>query len=410
MNTLPGHLLDKILFKTDHRALAMLCCTNTSLQSYIQNSSFVSQYNSQIKSSLLHISTFGSHSLSYHHPHDGSRSLKTKKLSTMCHILGFCSGLLLLFIDDRLCVANPLTKKFRFLTLSDPCPQRLVRQENRNQLGLAVNQIDPTTQSFNVVYIFEVERTHETKYGFEINAGMNSWTCSKTTLTCHSSNLDGRMKSPLYLDGSLHWLRNDGSIISFNPKTEKARLIQIEFPHGLTSRTLFAPGGNSLTLVSLMDEFIYVYELKDILVDPKWVLVKQIKNGLIDKNRVNNWYIDAYNGKCLVLRSVYDGVVHVYDLSADKWVIMGSVQGWCDANQDFYLFTPSSSFVVRLDEIVNCGDRSISSLRSIMTLIDGSSPENQLKKTSVEGKEDERILLLEMLLHEQNTNKKRRVV
>ncbi|KAF3496729.1 hypothetical protein F2Q69_00061473 [Brassica cretica] len=54
---------------------------------------------------------------------------------------------------------------------------------------------------------------------------------------------------------------------------------------------------------------------------------------------------------------------------------MGSVPTWCDANRDFFLFTPSSSSVVGLDEILACGDRRISSLRLIMGLVDGSSSE-----------------------------------
>ncbi|CAF2110761.1 hypothetical protein Bca4012_094835 [Brassica carinata] len=353
MDSLPGHLLNKVLFKTDLRALAMLCCTNTSLQSHIHDPSFVSEYYSQIKSSLLHISTYGSPYLVYHHPHSGSRSHKTKNRLMECHILECCSGLLLLFIDGRLCVTNPIRKKFRFLT----------RRDKRKQLGLAVNQLDRTTQNFKVVYIFEMAKTDQTKYGFEINAG-DSWTYSKTTLTCHTNNLDDRMKNPVYLNGSLHWLRNDGSIIAFNPETEQARLIQTDFPRGLTSRTLFAPGVNSLTLVSANE---------NILSDPKWVLEKQIQNGVIDK--IVTWYVEAYNGKCLVLRTCYDGVVHVYDLSASKWAVMGSVPTWCDANRDFFLFTPSSSSVVGLDEILACGDRRISSLRLIMGLVDGSSSE-----------------------------------
>ncbi|KAF2620368.1 hypothetical protein F2Q68_00041293 [Brassica cretica] len=251
MDGLPGHLLNKVLFKTDLRARAMLCCTNTSLQSHIHDPSFVSEYCSQIRSSLLYISSYGSTYLGCHHPHGGSRSLTT---IDVCHILGCCSGLLLLFIDDRLCVTNPIRKKFRFLT----------RRDKRKQLGLAVNQHDRPTQNFKVVYIFEMAKTDETKNGFEINAG-DSWTYSKTTLTCHTSNLDDRMKNPVYLNGSLHWLRNDRSIIAFNPETEQARLIQTEFFRGLTSRTLFAPGVNSLTLVSANE---------NILSDPKWVLEK----------------------------------------------------------------------------------------------------------------------------------------
>ncbi|KAG2329438.1 hypothetical protein Bca52824_000618 [Brassica carinata] len=223
----------------------------------------------------------------------------------------------------------------------------------------------------------EMAKTDVTRYGFEINAG-NSWTCSKTTLTCHSSNLDDRMKNPVYLEG----------IIAFNPIIEQARLIQIDFPQGLTSRILFAHGVNSLSLVSWKEEIIYVYALKNIL--------------RIDKNRVD-WYVEAYNGKCLVLQSFYNGgVVPVDDLIANKWEVMCSVPIWCDANRDFFLSTPSSSSVVGLDEILACGDRSISSLRLIMGLVDGSLSEKVEKQHGA--------MQIENTLYEQDTNKKRRMV
>ncbi|CAH8392568.1 unnamed protein product [Eruca vesicaria subsp. sativa] len=389
MDSLPGHLLDKVLFKTDLRALAMLCCTNTSLQSHIQNPSFVSEYYSQIKSSLLHTSTRGSVNIGYYNPHDDSRSLKIKRISRECRLLGYCSGLLLLyFIDDRLCVTNPVRKKFRFLTLSNH-----MRYDARMVLGLAVDQTDRTTKSFKVVCIFKMAKTDETRYGFDINAG-DSWTLSKTTLACHKSNLDYSMKNPIYVDGSLHWLRNDGSIIAFNPETEQARLIQIELPHGLSSRTVFASIDNSLTLVSANEEVICVYSLKNILSDPKWVLMKQIHNGVIKKIGVE-WYIEAYNSKCIVLRGDQKNtvqfscarLVYMYDLIDNKWVAMGSVPTWSYASLDFILFTPSPSSVVGLDEILACGDRNISSLRLIMGLVDGSSSEkveNKLGRMSVE--------------------------
>ncbi|CAN6896982.1 unnamed protein product [Brassica oleracea var. botrytis] len=125
----------------------------------------------------------------------------------------------------------------------------------------------------------------------------------------------------------------------------------------------------------------------------------------MDKKKLYYWNVLTYNGKCLVLIECrdYNRVVHVYHLSANKWVAMGLVPGWCDANQDFFQFTRSVSSVVRLDEILACGNRRISSLSSIIALIDGSSSEeveNQLKKRSAE----------QNFLYEQSTNKKRRLV
>jgi len=118
MDTLPHHLLDEILFRIDHRSLAMIQCTNRSLQSHIPKTpNFASEYFSRVRSSLLYIAFNGSPLLCYHLYGD-SRSPRTVEALTECHILGYCSGLLLLFLNKNLCVANPLTKKFRFFNHS----------------------------------------------------------------------------------------------------------------------------------------------------------------------------------------------------------------------------------------------------------------------------------------------------
>ncbi|CAG7865074.1 unnamed protein product [Brassica rapa] len=88
--------------------------------------------------------------------------------------------------------------------------------------------------------------------------------------------------------------------LKINLKSSRTMINNVEFPHELSSRTLFASGDSSLTLVSANEKVIYVYALKNILSDPKWVPVKQIR--VTHKNGVN-WYVEAYNGKCLVLRT-----------------------------------------------------------------------------------------------------------
>ncbi|CAH8392562.1 unnamed protein product [Eruca vesicaria subsp. sativa] len=384
MDGLPRDLVDKILFRVDHRSLAMMRCTNRSLQTHINDPYFQSEYSSRVGYDLLHISSYGSSYVSFNR-NGYCRSLKIKDTVRESHILGSCSGLLLLVIDNILCVLNPLTKKFRFFDQSRlMCFTGVSSRERKRNIGFVVNQVDRTTQSFKVVHMVDTGRT----YMFEINGG-NSWRSLETTLTCHSS----LMQTPVYLEGSLHWLRNDGSIVAFNLETEQARLIPVKVPLKLSLKTLFAAGDNSITLISATDEVIYFYSLENILSDsPKWVLVKQILNGVMDKENIYYWTVAAYSGKCLVLSECsedYNRGVHVYHLSADEWVAMGSIPGWCDANQDFFQFTRSVSSVVGLDEILDCGDRRISALSSIMALIDGSSPEeveNQLKKISANKK------------------------
>ncbi|XP_019094423.1 PREDICTED: putative F-box protein At1g20800 [Camelina sativa] len=209
-------------------------------------------------------------------------------------------------------------------------------------------------------------------------------------------------KKPLYLDGSLHWLRNDGSILAFNPETEQARLIPIRFPQELSVKTLFAAADNKLTLIWPTKEVIYVYSLENILTDPKWVLVRRMRNVMAEAKRLIFWDVVAYDGKVLMLREknqdFFDGVVHRYDLRASEWGVMGYIPLWCCTNMDFYLYTPSVyPYVVGLDEKLKpCdGYNRISSLSSIMGLVVGISSEKvetQLRKRSIEEEETKLML------------------
>lgn len=154
-------------------------------------------------------------------------------------------------------------------------------------IGFAVDdQIDQTAHRFKIVCVKDSEARNpdETMYEFEINEG-DSWRLSKTTVTCRSSNFDKRMR-PVYVNKSLHWLRNDGSILAFNPETEKARLIPIKFPQELSVKTLFAAADNKLTLIWPTKEVIYVYVLESVLTDPKWVSVRRIGNVVVDAKRL----------------------------------------------------------------------------------------------------------------------------
>ncbi|XP_010481244.2 PREDICTED: LOW QUALITY PROTEIN: putative F-box protein At1g57580 [Camelina sativa] len=314
MDSLPWHLLEEILFRIDHRSLAMMQCTNRSLQSHIsKNPNFDYEYFTRVRSSLLCVCpvNYGSRFLCYDHIYGTSRSPRRKETLMKCHLLGYSSGLLLLFYYGGLYVVNPLTKKFRLL---NNCRSHIDPLQRRPQqkLGFAVDQIDRTTKSFKIVIINE---------------------------------------------GSLHWLRTDGSIVAFNPKTEKARLIPIRFPKELRPRTLFTAADNNLTLISATEKVTYVYALENILSDPKWVLVKQIPNGVLDVKRLIRWYPEAYDGKCLVLRrdvaskkSYYEKVVHVYEMRANKWEVIGSTPVYFHSVLDFYQFTPSLSSVIGLDD------------------------------------------------------------
>ncbi|XP_019091023.1 PREDICTED: putative F-box protein At1g20795, partial [Camelina sativa] len=387
-------ILDQILFRLDPKSLAMMQCTGRYINSHISDDIyFKSEYMSRVGTGLLHISSFGS-TLLFCYPFGDSTLFRNQDpLDVKTRVLSFCSGLLLLLMDG-LCVVNPLTKRYRFLDHSkskflyradrkEDVPF-ILGWENLNRIGFAVDQIDRTTQRFKVVIIKEgtedASNPDETVYQFEISTGASCWRLSKTTITCSTSELMADKKA-LYLDGSLHWLRNDGSILAFNPETEQARLVPIKLPQKLITANLFAVAGNVLALVSATDEVIYIYHLGNILIDPKWVLVQQIQNRAVDKRSTRFWYLGSYDGKSLVVRE--NEVIHVYDLSADEWGFVGWVPQWCDGYQNFHHFTLSLSFARELNEKVdvdwvtpvrgNNGNR-ISSLRKIMRLIDDSNP------------------------------------
>ncbi|XP_010501539.1 PREDICTED: putative F-box protein At1g57580 [Camelina sativa] len=363
MDRLPWHLVDDILFRLDLKTLAKMQCTDKSFRSHLsEDSYFKSEYNSRLGSSLFHIAVEGSRLL-YYLPFLGSTSPRAQEtLKLRFQILGSCSGLLLLF-GQGLCVANPLTRKFRFLdhSKSNLFPRitesEAISWEQTKDICFAVDQIDRRTQRFKIV-------------------------CVK--------------------DGSLHWLRYDGSILAFNLQTEKARLIPIRYPQErLSVKTLFAAADNKLTLIWPTKEVIYVYSLENILTDPKWVLVRQIRNVVAEANRLIFWDVVAYDGKVLMLREknhFSDGVVHRYDLRANEWGVMGYIPTCCNTDRDFYLFTPSFySSVIGLDEKLKpCdGYNRISSLSSIMGLVVGMSSEKvetQLRKRSIQEEETKLML------------------
>ncbi|XP_006393458.2 putative F-box/kelch-repeat protein At1g20790 [Eutrema salsugineum] len=102
----------------------------------------------------------------------------------------------------------------------------------------------------------------------------------------------------VYLDSTLHSLRNDESIIAFNPRIEEAR----------------------------------------IHTNPKWILTSQIRNEVVNESITLFWDMEAYNGKCLVVRTMTNltnhRMVYVYDLRVNKWAIVGSMPMMCNSGID----------------------------------------------------------------------------
>ncbi|CAH2036694.1 unnamed protein product [Thlaspi arvense] len=340
MNRLESNLLDEILFRLNPKSLAMMRCTNKSIDSQISKPGFKSEYLNRAGSSLLHAAKSGSSLACYHA--FGDPSTFQGHLESRCRILGSSSGLLLLFVDKCFCVANPVTKKYLFLDSSV--------HRSTASIGFAVDQIDHNTQSFKVVCVDDFDPG---EMGFEIGTD-NSWSLSNTSMTWPLSDLVEDMK-PVYLDGALHWLRKDGSILAFNPETEQARMITpTNFPNEPGSKLFFGLGDNRLTLISATEETIRVFALESTLTDPEWILARQIVNMAVEQGVTVSWNVHAFDGKCLVVRTTdrvrYGPLLLGYDLRANGWRFLGWIPDFCDANREFCLFTPSWSSVIGMED------------------------------------------------------------
>ncbi|ESQ30736.1 hypothetical protein EUTSA_v10012172mg [Eutrema salsugineum] len=223
---------------------------------------------------------------------------------------------------------SSLLQRFRFLNHSE--------WRRPKCIGLTVDQIDQTTQEFKIVRIISHHTSNRNKnvYLFEIYT-VDSWRLSRTTIMCLSSEFMTEMK-PVYLDGTLHWLRNDRTrhIIPSKPHLEPV------------TKILFAVGDNRLTLISATMEMIYVFTLESIHTNLEWILTRQIRNEAVNESITLSWDVKAYDGKCLVVRMM----TNLTDHRVNKWRIVGSMPRMCDGFRDFYMYQPLWSSVIGVDQ------------------------------------------------------------
>ncbi|CAA7056916.1 unnamed protein product [Microthlaspi erraticum] len=336
MDNLPSLLLNEILFRLDRRDMAIMRCTNKYLRGHMSEDPY---FEKEYRSILFPIS-------------NDNLSFGNFKLQPKFHIMGCCSGLLLLFVE-KLFVVNPLTRKYRLVNYT--CSRVLAKLFSRGvvdpaRVGFAVDEINPSTQRFKIVCLIEVkEEEAKTMYQFEVSREDSFWRLSKTSITCHSSDLVKGTR-PVYLDQVLFWLRNDGSIVTFNTVTEKAQLLQTRLPY---SKSLFwaAPADIGLTLLAATEEVIFVYALNN---NTEWVLVRRILND--QKKRIMSWKVAAYDGKFLVLTEAVKDVtvIHEYDLRTNNWRIVKRIRIWDNHDRffgvqdkkEFFQLRPSSSSVI----------------------------------------------------------------
>ncbi|KAL0698047.1 hypothetical protein Bca4012_054169 [Brassica carinata] len=390
MNSLPMHLLDLILFRLDLKSLVMMQCTNRSMKSHISDDpSFEIGYSSHAgRLSYFYTCSKGGPFVFYQPFGSQCESFSNVQLFASwgpvrvhCYILGSCCGHLLLYMSG-LYVVNPLTKRVRLLDHSGSMllatifngPNNNKANDNAVEersmcVGFALDHSRAVaTKGFKIICILEIHTT----YAFEISDG-NSWRFSETIINTSDSSkseLTKRMK-PVYLEGSLHWLRNDGSIIAFNIETEQARLIPSVFHPEPEMKLLFTLDDkiNRLTLISGTKKTISVHTLMGDT--STWALARQIENVLITDSEFEYWNVVAYDGKHMVVRDKKmdgsTGVAHVYNMEDNRWGAWWSTACQAKYNLDVFRFTPFFSFFEHTEVLVE--DSTDGRLAPIMRLI-----------------------------------------
>ncbi|CAL9215717.1 unnamed protein product [Arabidopsis halleri] len=153
--------------------------------------------------------------------------------------------------------------------------------------------------------------------------------------------------------------------------------------------------------------------LEEILfkLDPKSLAMMQCTDRSIHSHISDDPYFKSVSNKD---RSD-EGVVHGYDLKANKWGVMDWIPRWCDGKRDQSKPSLTSSSMeldenVDVDMINHDDDKRISSLSKITRLISGISPYAQSlfkKKGKLLGK---RLMIeeetkLKMMIDEPNSSK-----
>ncbi|KAJ0247679.1 hypothetical protein HA466_0161100 [Hirschfeldia incana] len=395
MNSLPMHLLDNILFRLDLKSLVMMQCTNRSIKSHISDDpSFEIGYSSRAQLSFFYTYSKGA-PLAFYQPFGSQCKSNScvKPYASMrgvhCYVLGSCCGHLLLYMSG-LYVVNPLTKRVRHLNHSGSLllatifngPNNNKANKNAEEISMCVGfALDHcravATKGFKIICILE----NQPMYAFEISDG-NSWRFSETiiTTTNSKSELTKGMK-PVYLEGNLHWLRNDGSIIAFNIETEQARLIPSVFHPEPEMKLLFTLDDkiNRLTLISGTKKTISVHTLMGDT--SKWALARQIENVLMTDGEFEYWNVVAYDGKHMVVRDKEKdrptGVAHVYNMEDNCWGAWWPTACQTKYNLDVFRFRPFFSFFDHTD-VVDEASAEGRHLASIMRLVGTTNQINRL--------------------------------
>ncbi|CAH2036703.1 unnamed protein product [Thlaspi arvense] len=281
-----------------------------------------------------------------------------------------CSGLLLLYVDG-LFVVNPLTRRFQFMDHygSKLIPEVVGGDGECWKDGTYPKSNFSCTQRAMCIG-FTVDRVRAAKR-FKIRRRPRTDSRSATEIPRGYP----KRPSPETQKESISW----SGKLTFNPETEEARLVPCTFSGKPDSKLFLASDDktNRLTLISGTREQISFYTL-----DPhEWSLAKRIENVYMEKCELLRWHVVAFDGKRLVVSEKesrnFNGVIHVYDMEANSWGLLGTTYSFYlpGSDIDFFKFTPSFSFLEDDDERKNKDAVAsdvprISYLTAVMGLVD----------------------------------------
>ncbi|KAL2471820.1 putative F-box/kelch-repeat protein [Abeliophyllum distichum] len=237
---------------------------NTTFNAYISNRNFEHKHFVRSNQKICNL-LFCSNShpvifrqLELEHPYPVNKLQTIDKLRSQ---IVSCGGLLLLYHKFSIYrVLNPLTRDFR-----------LVPQDKHDgwfvgSIGLAVYS---STDSYKVTLVAVHVKKHQTCLENQVCKFTLFRLCStqweesgEKDFVCKSSEFVSRNTQSVYLHDSLHWVREDGSILAFDLEKCQARIIQAPVKL-ITGYDIWFGGieGSIVFVCSLKSEtVVYVYD------------------------------------------------------------------------------------------------------------------------------------------------------
>lgn len=343
MEDLTDDLLIEILSRLPFKVATQCQCINKKFRALISNHQFAVKQavHLYLRSSMLicgrRICPTTFYGILLHPPHD---AMSIPSQPHEVRILASSNGLLLLLLrsTNLYCVCNPITGDYRMLR----CPNIGFNEH----AGLAIDSrtVSSTPPQYKVVTI-SIKKSGsgwplQLRYEFEVFSQGFWGKSSRSPVYENSQFVSGKS---VCLNGCLHWLRKDGSIIAFDVVEEKSRLIKKPPGFELGNSTWFGITDGMITMVLVLRKGIVVCTLCDYIKE-SWKFTTKIPHIAIDENGYNHVYPISFDGMQLLMllrHERMDGEIFKYELCTKLWKHIGSVPMITDSSQVFVPFVPT---------------------------------------------------------------------